>query len=132
MECIEPDVERLLDDLRREGSTFEVDRNRGIRATFTRYRGDVLTFPTVLSTSPEHLSAYLERWGGHEAGKTESERRLAAYRILLVNIEEEFDCLAGNPDLIQIGPKDFYVRRTRPRPHDPLDDLPPGDYEWRA
>lgn len=125
-------VEDLLATLESEDGAFEVERGKSVRVTVTRYRGGDLDFPTVISTSPEHFLAYLDCTAPGAASLWDCEPREAAYRLLLANIDEEFDCLKGNPDLIQIGPKELYVRRTRPRPRDPLDDLPPGDYEWRA
>lgn len=127
----EVDIARLLSDLE-NGSVFAVEGDESVKATFTRYRGRDLEFPTVISTSPEHLLAYVDRIGPDALPLWNCSAREAGYRLLLVHLDEEFSTLSGNPDLIQIGPKDFYVRRTRPRPHDPLDDLPPGDYEWRA
>lgn len=130
-EVQEPTVERLLATLKREGSVFDLDWTKGLVVTFSRYRRTDLEFPTVVKTTPEHFLAYLDHTGPEASGLWECGPREAAYRLLLVHLDEEFDSLHGNPDTIQIGPTDMRAFRSRPS-QDPLRSLPPGDYEWRA
>jgi hypothetical protein len=100
----------------------------------TGWRGEILAPPVRLNVSDESLARYLAAVGeGAAPVFPDVDRRTAAYRLLLVHLDEAF--IGGIPTEIIVDAQG--VRRTGVQPRSEVEILDPqglrdGDLEWVA
>lgn len=103
------DLDTLLDILTTKGSVIE---QHGKRRLIVSYRGHRLERPTVLTVSPDTFTAYLEATSTDAAGAyPEVDPVTAAYRLLLVHLDEEFLGLDGPPTAIRVEGDRLVIER---------------------
>ena len=95
-----------------------------------RYRGEELNPPVLLRSDETAFAAYLDRTAAEAAAAwPDVTPRVAAFRSVLLELNEEMNVRPGPPQLLRLSAAGWSAdRSSRGAPVPRL----PGAYEWRA